>query len=629
MKDGLFVALEGTSGSRDSAQLRLLAERLRAAGHEVEVYDFPRYSEPSSYFIQRYLDDEYGPASEVSPYTASLFYALDRFEAAPLIRQSLSEGKIVLANQYSGSNMAHQGTKFTKAGEQRGFFVWADSLEFQLLGVPRPEVNIYLRVPDENIEGDDSDIEHLRQVVVAYDNLCQLFPKDFKRVECLKNNKYLPVTEINNGIWELIKPMLPEPIHRGHSTVVSFSNKLQSLDRPKLTEPARPTAKGDTDSSESFEIKDISLLAVNTLRGQGVNIKYKLSWPPKDSKTRLNYYIPAEFPPKLAAKYKSTMDKLITLSHKLNKSLPEPAKKYLTHLAPLALLVDAKINGNRESASRLLTNASAANLTELRQITKQTKARLKSPQTIKQIIKQIADSRLAGNSAELDRPVELLSASPRNELDLLIDCLYPYSNLGKEEIAAEVDRWTYEQKAKTLKTICSTDASSLLKKVHYHFDVVDNVPTLENLAKLLRPLELQIQPPTPRYGYRVPEGIEQAGIDEDFIKCFDLSLGLYSEIQASGMDQLAGYAVLLGHRQRWEFGLNGERVFEVYPDEPPTISAVLKLFKEQITEVHPIIAQCLRPKPNQPQNVVQKTQITSKKPFSKRSGNERSSKSKK
>src|SRR3990167_11491179 len=118
MKDGLFVALEGTSGSRDSAQLRLLAERLRAAGHEVEVYDFPRYSEPSSYFIQRYLDDEYGPASEVSPYTASLFYALDRFEAAPLIRQSLSEGKIVLANQYSGSNMAHQGAKFSKPAEQ-------------------------------------------------------------------------------------------------------------------------------------------------------------------------------------------------------------------------------------------------------------------------------------------------------------------------------------------------------------------------------------------------------------------------------------------------------------------------------------------------------------------------------
>src|SRR3990172_7242932 len=159
---GVFIALEGSDGSGKGTQFRLLAERLKAVGHEVAVFDFPRYDEPSSYFVKQYLNGEYGPASEVSPYTAALFYALDRFEAAPLIRQSLSDGKIVLANQYSGSNMALQGAKFTKAGEQRGFFVWAESLEFQLLGVPRPATSLYLRIPAKKNEGDDSNEEHLR-----------------------------------------------------------------------------------------------------------------------------------------------------------------------------------------------------------------------------------------------------------------------------------------------------------------------------------------------------------------------------------------------------------------------------------------------------------------------------------
>src|SRR5438309_125915 len=109
---GIFIVLEGADGSGKATQFRLLAERLRAVGYDVAVFDFPRHDRPSSHFVRSYLNGEYGPAKEVSPYTASLFYALDRFEAAPAIRQALSEGKVVLSNRYVGSNMAHQGAKF-------------------------------------------------------------------------------------------------------------------------------------------------------------------------------------------------------------------------------------------------------------------------------------------------------------------------------------------------------------------------------------------------------------------------------------------------------------------------------------------------------------------------------------
>ena len=151
MKDntGTFIVIEGTDGSGKGTQFRLLADRLTEAGYEVATFDFPQYDKSSSYFVREYLNGKYGTADEVGPYTGSLFYALDRFEAANDIRKALSEGKIVLANRFVGSNMAHQGTKFQHAEERRGYFIWLDNLEFEMLRVPRPDISFVLRVPAE------------------------------------------------------------------------------------------------------------------------------------------------------------------------------------------------------------------------------------------------------------------------------------------------------------------------------------------------------------------------------------------------------------------------------------------------------------------------------------------------
>jgi dTMP kinase len=135
---GIFIVIEGTDGSGKGTQFKKLTERLVAEGHDVATFDFPQYELPSSYFVKEYLNGKYGDVGAVGPYTGSLFYALDRFEAAPKIQQALAEGKVVLANRYVGSNMAHQGTKFRHAEERRGYFIWLDNLEFEMLRSPRP-----------------------------------------------------------------------------------------------------------------------------------------------------------------------------------------------------------------------------------------------------------------------------------------------------------------------------------------------------------------------------------------------------------------------------------------------------------------------------------------------------------
>lgn len=231
---GVFIAIEGTDGSGKTTQFKLLVERLKAAGYRVSLFDFPQYDKPSSYFVKQYLNGEYGSGDEVGPYTGSLFYALDRFEASSAIRQALERGDVVLANRFTGSNMAHQGSKFEASEQRRGFFIWADGLEFQMLGIPRPDRNFVLRVPSkiaQELVGrkeprsytskshdiHEADINHLEKSLDAYDDLCRLFPKDYVAIDCTKNNQLLSVPAINNRLWEAVKPLLPKPHGKGRA----------------------------------------------------------------------------------------------------------------------------------------------------------------------------------------------------------------------------------------------------------------------------------------------------------------------------------------------------------------------------------------------------------------------------
>jgi dTMP kinase len=228
---GIFIAIEGTDGSGKTTHFELLADKLRTAGYEVATFDFPQYDKPSSYFVKRYLGGAYGSADQVGPYTGSLFYSLDRYEAAPLIRQALAEGKIVISNRFAGSNMAHQGTKFANAEERRGFFIWLDNLEFQMLGIPRPDINLVLRVPADvslrllkdkdqpaylgnKQDIHESDLSHLERSVEVYDDLCNLFPKDFSRIDCVRGGELLPIEAVHKLVWEKLAPLLPRPRKR-------------------------------------------------------------------------------------------------------------------------------------------------------------------------------------------------------------------------------------------------------------------------------------------------------------------------------------------------------------------------------------------------------------------------------
>ena len=143
----LFV-IEGVDGAGKSTQIKLLRDFFLKKGYDCEYLHFPRIETP--YFgelIARFLRGEFGALNEVDPYLVAMLYAGDRMDAASLIGNWLKEGKIVLLDRYTYSNIAYQCAKLTGIPEQIKLMQWILSLEFDHFAIPKPDLNIFLDVP--------------------------------------------------------------------------------------------------------------------------------------------------------------------------------------------------------------------------------------------------------------------------------------------------------------------------------------------------------------------------------------------------------------------------------------------------------------------------------------------------
>lgn len=199
---GKFIVIEGTDGSGKGTHSKLLAEWLKAEGHQIETFDFPQYGQPSAYFVEQYLNGAYGELDQTDSYRGSLFYAMDRFAASQKIREALEAGKVVLSNRYVASNMGHQGAKIDDPTERTKYFNWNAELEYKILGSPRPSLNVVLHMPSEqaqkfvdqkaereHLAGKTRDLHeaslgHLEKAEQTYLELCRDYPQFFSLVEC-------------------------------------------------------------------------------------------------------------------------------------------------------------------------------------------------------------------------------------------------------------------------------------------------------------------------------------------------------------------------------------------------------------------------------------------------------------
>lgn len=223
-KKGKFIVIEGTDGSGKGTQVALLAERLREQKEKFEITDFPQYNTPSAYFVEKYLRGEYGTIDEIGPYKASFFYALDRFDKSFDMKRWLNEGIHIISNRYTTSSMGHQTAKIETIKEQDDFLNWLDNLEYNELGIPRPDMVIFLYMPPEvgqrlvnekaareytkgkSHDIHEADLSHLVKASKTYEYIAEKF--NWVRINCVDGERLMSPEEIHALIVEKVNEYL-------------------------------------------------------------------------------------------------------------------------------------------------------------------------------------------------------------------------------------------------------------------------------------------------------------------------------------------------------------------------------------------------------------------------------------
>ena len=147
---GKLIVIEGLDGSGKSTQLELLPQNLLKNGIESKTVSFPDYDSDSSALVKMYLGGAFGNhPDDVNAYAASLFYAVDRFASFKTNWGSYyNQNGVIISGRYTTSNAVHQTSKLPHEMWQ-GFLDWLYELEYNKVGIPKPDKVIFLDMPVE------------------------------------------------------------------------------------------------------------------------------------------------------------------------------------------------------------------------------------------------------------------------------------------------------------------------------------------------------------------------------------------------------------------------------------------------------------------------------------------------
>ncbi len=220
---GKLIVFEGTDGSGKSTQYARLCQRLEQEGRQFRRLVFPQYDKPSSALLRMYLGGEFGSHPEdVNAYAASTFYAVDRYASLKQVwGGDYEQGGLILADRYITSNAVHQAAKVPVA-EREEFFDWLFDFECNKLGLPRPDVVIYLDMPTEravqNLRARESATNtkaDIHEVDTQYLATCHETAGQaadylgWKRIQCVNSAGELrTIEDLHEEIWNLIREVL-------------------------------------------------------------------------------------------------------------------------------------------------------------------------------------------------------------------------------------------------------------------------------------------------------------------------------------------------------------------------------------------------------------------------------------
>ncbi len=369
----------------------------------------------------------------------------------------------------------------------------------------------------------------------------------------------------------------------------------------------------------------------------------------KDSKGKYRYYTPDYLPAATMKKYNKTMDQIFDIYSKMVRDLtkyirdkskvPQKERDIAWQGATRAQACDAArpvlpvatkstvgIYGSGQALENLIMHLQSDELPEaqttggklLKELRKSIPTFLERADKPDRggamiayrantagAVKKLANKYLPPLFGQHEEPVVLTNVYPHNELDLVADMLYEHSSLSLEEIKLEISSWPFSKKEAVFLAYVGERLNRrhkpgrALENAHYSWDLICDYGIFRDLQRHRMVDDMNWQQLTPRYGYDVPELIEEAGLVDEFNKCFDLSLELYSTLQVAKYALEAQYATLLGHKMRWKVTYNAREAFHLHelrtsPQGHPGYRKLVQQMHEKLAEVHPMMAEAMK-----------------------------------
>lgn len=222
---GKLIVIEGTDSSGKETQTRKLYEKLEKEITNVRKLSFPNYKSPACEPVKMYLAGAFGDnALDINPYPVSTMFAIDRYASYKMEWEKFyQDGGIIVTDRYTTSNMVHQASKIESIDKKNEYLDWLEELEYSKMGIPRPDLIIFLNMPTETaaelmaqrknkITGEDikdiheKDISYLKK---SYENACNIAKKyNWLEIKCVENGRLKTIDEIGEEIFSVVEKIL-------------------------------------------------------------------------------------------------------------------------------------------------------------------------------------------------------------------------------------------------------------------------------------------------------------------------------------------------------------------------------------------------------------------------------------
>ena len=222
---GKLIVIEGTDSSGKETQTKKLFEKLEEKDLKVKKISFPNYDSPACEPVKMYLAGAFGEdAMKVNPYPVSTMYAIDRYASFKTDWEKFyNEDGIIVTDRYVTSNMVHQASKIRDLDEKKKYLNWLEDLEYEKMGIPRPDLVIFLNMPTDmairlmaerknKITGEEKkdiherDKEYLKE---SHANACKIANiYNWKEIKCNDGERIKTIEEIGEEVFSLVEEVV-------------------------------------------------------------------------------------------------------------------------------------------------------------------------------------------------------------------------------------------------------------------------------------------------------------------------------------------------------------------------------------------------------------------------------------